>query len=809
MDQLRGRVLAGLFALVVFAAYPAEANQPPLDANGYSVLLPDASSRVVYVSRSLGSDSNDGLHPVVTGVVVAGVPQGPKRSITAGYNTLRDNFPDQLLLRRGDEWVATPGGDGFPGNWQKSGGTSGKWMVIGSYHEAPANCVQNPGHSSCERPLLRTAVDRPFFYSYVQEGYIGFKHDRLAITGLHFVGSGLNGSQDREAITFLNNWKNVLIEDNLVENFTRLVHESFNPVRLHVCCGPNPNGKLENIFVRRNVIHSTRALWRGGGLYIDAGHPTGPSDGSSVRNVLVEENSFDHCGVRTDNYEQTPVGDNGQAHCTYIGYNDGQVIDAVFRGNLVGFPDGGKFTSVNGIVEKNVFLRTAIGLLACCDTNTRVSGNLYWEGADYEPGTRRGWGLEIATPAPGLVLFENIIAHNRYGTGDSNYASLRGISINGSMNGARIERNIVYNWSRPNPEHLEAVTSFMQECRGGCSVVNSNVQFIANQLQMPVSGNVFAVDHARNNFPSSSNSGTGGISFSGNKYFAVNANNPGAGYSRFFPYDSMSCSQFLSRTNDLTGSCSSSATTFRNPDVDISTYLGLPFGDPTGVAAFFAQARKLNKLTYQASATPLRMASGVLAYARYWYGLDSGTPPAAVVTITGPSPAAVFEANVGATVSLVLSRTGSTAQALSVKLSLSSSAVNGTDYLLRDGATVLSGANPVVSIPAGAASKVLTVAAINNTTYSGTRWAKASIIPDAAYSVGGASSKVVAIGDNDGCQASLAFNGASVKLTGNEFIQFMNLYAAGNPRADFDVTGGLTANDFNAFLNAYNQGCGP
>lgn len=44
-------------------------------------------------------------------------------------------------------------------------------------------------------------------------------------------------------------------------------------------------------------------------------------------------------------------------------------------------------------------------------------------------------------------------------------------------------------------------------------------------------------------------------------------------------------------------------------------------------------------------------------------------------------------------------------------------------------------------------------------------------------------------------------------LTANDFVCFVNAYNSGASYANCDNTGGLTANDFVCFLNAYNAGC--
>lgn len=67
--------------------------------NEWTVFEPAAGSRIVYVSRSVGSDSNDGLSPEPLGN-----GRGPKATLAAGRGLLRAGNSDWLLLRRGDSW---------------------------------------------------------------------------------------------------------------------------------------------------------------------------------------------------------------------------------------------------------------------------------------------------------------------------------------------------------------------------------------------------------------------------------------------------------------------------------------------------------------------------------------------------------------------------------------------------------------------------------------------------------------------------------------------------------------------------------
>src|SRR5262245_21659489 len=80
-----------LAVLLVLAAQPAQA---ALDANGWTVFSPSSDSRTVYVSSSIGSDSNDGLSQ-----------SAPVKSLFKAVSLVRSGYPDWLLLKKGDTWT--------------------------------------------------------------------------------------------------------------------------------------------------------------------------------------------------------------------------------------------------------------------------------------------------------------------------------------------------------------------------------------------------------------------------------------------------------------------------------------------------------------------------------------------------------------------------------------------------------------------------------------------------------------------------------------------------------------------------------
>src|SRR6185503_15217598 len=87
------------------------------------------------------------------------------------------------------------------------------------------------------------------------------------------------------------------------------------------------------------------------------------------------------------------------------------------------------------------------------------------------------------------------------------------------------------------------------------------------------------------------------------------------------------------------------------------------------------------------------------------------------------------------------SRSGSTAKALTVRLTVSGSAVNGTDY------------DSVASsfvIPAGASSGVVVVRPIDDGSGEGSETVTVTLVANAAYTIGSSRSATMFLSDNDG-----------------------------------------------------------
>jgi PKD repeat protein len=153
---------------------------------------------------------------------------------------------------------------------------------------------------------------------------------------------------------------------------------------------------------------------------------------------------------------------------------------------------------------------------------------------------------------------------------------------------------------------------------------------------------------------------------------------------------------------------------------------------------------------------------------------DSGSLPVVTVTATDAS-ASETAPNPG---KYTLSRTGSTAAAVTVFYTMSGSATKGIDY------TNFSG---TVTIPAGSATGTMTLTPTDDTIYEGSETAILTLSANAAYVVGLPSSATVTIADNDNSTPALA---SALRATPNPAIvsQAVSLSAAASDSNGNDLT---------------------
>jgi len=330
--NLKLSLATGILLLLANHSFGQTSGIGVYDADGWTVIDPSPDSRIIYVSDSEGDDTHDGLSPSAS-----------KKTIEAGALLMRDGYPDQLLLKRGDTWIMGEGLGAF-----YSGRSAAEPMVVSWYGDQG------------NRPLIKT--EKPFVWIQDQ------KRSNLAFVGLELYAykhdpnsadyeseSGVSGISMIAATG-----ENILIEDC-----------KFNYMQMGAyTTGHGESGTLKNLNFRRNicihswagesyVIHELRT--RVQGMYI-----------SGVDGILIEENLFDHNGWDEQIKNAGATMFNHNIYMSEVNPNCDKII---VRGNILARASAhGLQLRSGGLVEDNLFVQNAINLNVGYHKNASLPG---------------------------------------------------------------------------------------------------------------------------------------------------------------------------------------------------------------------------------------------------------------------------------------------------------------------------------------------------------------------------------------------------------------------------------------------------
>jgi hypothetical protein len=350
--------------------------------SGWTELVPSPDTRIVYVSSSEGSDTNDGLDE-----------SNPVATIDRAKEVMRSGSPDWMLLRRGDTFR-----DQQFGNWTLYGPAADQPVVIGAY-----------GDVSLPRPIV--IPDHQGLFN-VMGGSVDANEvfANVTLTSIHAYAEWRDpespryepGGDSSAVMTFLRSYQNFFIEDVLFEKFGNWVMQPIDPADVEY--------RGQNLTVRRSVVIDNYEGERSQGLFVTA-----------TNHILVEECVFDHNG-----WNETVAG----AEPTIFSHNfyvQSDNDDVTLRGNIISRgPSNGMQLRCNGLAEDNLFVENAIAGFVSGDNqvegmNQVLSGNVVLHAAqrqlwDGEVWSDRAWGLELMSPAPDVAgrieVANNIVAHS-------------------------------------------------------------------------------------------------------------------------------------------------------------------------------------------------------------------------------------------------------------------------------------------------------------------------------------------------------------------------------------------------------------
>ncbi len=435
---------------------------PPSPAPGgiYTMFPSVTGMQRIYVSSSSGSDANSGLST-----------SSPVKTIARGYSLLRDGFPDQLLLKKGDIfndppiWWTKSGVLNVPGVMQP-GQTANGYMVLGSY-------------GSGARPQWRTFRDAGI-YMYAP----GSPRGKLAIVGLELFQDGNRGISSETggspALGIYDNWSNVLIEDCLFRNF-------YGNISLeNVGTNSGPKNVFFNAIVNVDSF-GDNVPRHNQGIYMGA-----------VTNWKIANSVFDNNG-----HGLPGQPDDMFNHNLYINASSGP---GEFVDNITARAGShGLKNEAGGVTSRNLALKNSVNLFNGTNNANVLSDNVVLNAKNINAtGNLIGTGIDAY--GDGIVLSNNIIAHQKYAT-----ANIDGFSLHGF--GGLLENNIVYRWDNSGLSAMPLALGFYGA--SSWTVVNNDFQQVA-----PVNGGGIVLN------PGSASA------YSGNRWFSTNNSSqyPGPGY---------------------------------------------------------------------------------------------------------------------------------------------------------------------------------------------------------------------------------------------------------------------------------------
>ncbi len=329
------------------------------DSSGFTAFVPSSDSRVIYVSRSSGKDSNTCLKP-----------SAPCQTLYAAINKMRAGKPDHVYLKRGDTWR------GESISRVQSGRSAAEPSVIAFFGD--------------HGPRPKIESDQSVFKVNGK-----YAKQNVQIIGLHFYAyrkdpanpAFTHGSSEFDAdISLLGNNENILFEDNVFDLLE---------VKIQLWDGGTPR----NFRFRRNIW--TGAYYNGASY----DRKSRPSNlfANGVDGLLLESNVIDHGGW---NRHVKGAGANMYNHNVYIQYTCPAQGIAVRENIITRSSSHGLQIRSGGVVENNFFAENAIGISIGYtnhpmknDAFARVNENVITEGHSMIKGIDACQGKNLCTPA--------------------------------------------------------------------------------------------------------------------------------------------------------------------------------------------------------------------------------------------------------------------------------------------------------------------------------------------------------------------------------------------------------------------------
>ncbi|HEX4054386.1 MAG TPA: right-handed parallel beta-helix repeat-containing protein [Tepidisphaeraceae bacterium] len=389
------------------------------DKNGFTNFPLAEESRIILVSSTDGSDFHDGMTQ-------------PVRTLKKALTLARVGHADRILFKRGDVFLQA----NVNGNVDLRGRSAMEPLIIGAY-----------GDVRLPRPVLqgRIALGGRVTPRYIVLQSLDLYANTRDPTQKSFR---LKQISDRQSIGIrvASGGSFLWIEDCRCRDFG-----------FGLALQAKETDMFDTLVVRRCQVLDSWDFGHSSGIYID-----------NFRNVLIEDNVFDHNGWATG---VPGAGKTIFNHDLYLQHGEvGEDRHFIVRNNIIArAASHGCQLRPGGLLENNLFLKNPLGAYVSYSPSV-VRNNVVLDGDGIGPATPRGQGLEFDNCA--TVLAEgNIVAHK---PDEAN--PLEALSYNPAEHQTRpipsqgeFRNNIVYDWAGlafymvTTPQGLSVHDNFFQQ----------------------------------------------------------------------------------------------------------------------------------------------------------------------------------------------------------------------------------------------------------------------------------------------------------------------------------------------------------
>lgn len=419
----------------------------------FTKFIPDATSRVIYVSSSMGHDTNNGLSELT-----------PVKTIPRGYTLTRPGKYDFLLLKRGDVWREKSPEKLDASIYRPHSGQDSEHPFVISYYG---------------KEIARPRVENASYFIFMNGAAIS----NFALIGLdlfvytndpadsYFTGKAEGG------LSFVTNGDSILLEDNKI-TYGGITFQSYPEPKL-----------LTKVAVRYNIVSFNYAAQPPCNAISSRAHRPSGMYAALINGLLVEGNLFDHNG-----HNEAVVGACATIynHNFYFTSNSNVLIteNLITRGSSMGIKvtADNPTNTTNLTIDNNFIYDNEIGLSISGNdhgnyrfNNITVTNNVISEtglGKHTERGV--GWAMDTQDFDTGNIS-NNYILHQTAATNSHGLST--DASRSPSYRNVTIESNLFYAIkgaafsNSPQPiwdSNIVANNLFIAPPSGSCTVNNTD-----------------------------------------------------------------------------------------------------------------------------------------------------------------------------------------------------------------------------------------------------------------------------------------------------------------------------------------------